>query len=67
MLVKVLAERAKRSEAALTAAINALKALISVYPDIASDAPSLLKVVGPLAVIATAQDLKLAGFSCSSK
>lgn len=60
-LVKVPAASATLTEQELTAALNALRTLISVYPEIASDPPALLKVVGPMAIVATAKDLKVAG------
>ncbi len=60
-LVKVPANSATSTEAELTAALDALRALLSVYPEIAADPPALLKVVGPMAIVATAKDLKIAG------
>merc|ERR1712166_669619 len=60
-LVLVPANSATSTENELTASLDALRTLLSVYPKIASDAPALLKVVGPMAIVATAKDLKIAG------
>jgi hypothetical protein len=60
-LVQVPANSATSTENELTASLDALRALLSVYPEIAIDVPALLKVVGPMAIVATAKDLKIAG------
>jgi hypothetical protein len=60
-LVLVPANSATATENELTTSLNALRTLLSVNPKIAVDAPALLKVVGPMAIVATAKDLKIAG------
>jgi hypothetical protein len=60
-LIKVPANSATSTENELTASLDALRSLLSVYPEIAIDVPALLKVVGPMAIVATAKDLKIAG------